>query len=106
MKFITIIFSFYMTLLAVMPCRDTDDFGDLSTSNTSLAQSHSDKEKTSKETCTPFCTCACCSTVRTVTSRQPVIQIFIQQITKTYAVTQVPAILEQSISVWQPPQIG
>lgn len=105
-KLVTIIFSIYMTLLAVMPCRDTDDFGDLSTSYTTLAQSHSENDKASKETCTPFCTCACCSTVRTVTSRQPVIQIFIQQVTKTYAVTQVPAVLEQSLSIWQPPQIG
>ena len=106
MKFVTIIFSVYMTLLAVLPCRDTDDFGDMVNSYTSYNKSHSGDEKAGKETCTPFCTCSCCSTVRTLTPHHPIAGVFIQEVKKTFGEPTVPALLEQSISIWQPPQIG
>jgi hypothetical protein len=95
-----------MILLAVLPCRDSDDFGILRNTSTSITQSHSADERTGKETCTPFCTCACCSTVRTIHPQQPVTLVFVQPFAQVYGETLVPAVLEQSISVWQPPQIG
>ncbi|CAM3691579.1 DUF6660 domain-containing protein [Mucilaginibacter galii] len=106
MKLLAILFSVYMILLAVLPCRDSDDFSSTLKANTSLSQSHSADEKGVKETCTPFCTCACCSTVRTIHAQQAVTLAFVQPIVQVYGETLVPAILEQSISVWQPPQIG
>jgi len=106
MKSLAILFSVYMILLAVLPCRDSDDFSSALKANTSLSQGHSTDEKEGKETCTPFCTCACCSTVRTIHPQQPVTLVFVQPFTQVYGETLVPAVLEQSISVWQPPQIG
>jgi hypothetical protein len=105
-KYLVIVFSFYMTLLAIMPCRDTDDFGDFRTENTSFNNDHSGNEKTGKETCTPFCACACCSTVRTIIPQQAAVSIYIQEIKQIFAQPSVPALLKQSLSVWQPPQIA
>jgi hypothetical protein len=106
MKFSAIVFSIYMILLAIMPCRDSDDYENLRNPNTSISQSHSADEKAGKETCTPFCTCACCSTVRTMHPQQVVTLVFVQPFVQVYGETLVPAVLEQSISVWQPPQIA
>ncbi|WP_345331511.1 DUF6660 family protein [Mucilaginibacter defluvii] len=106
MKYVAILFSFYLTLLAVLPCRDSDDFGDLVKTHTVVTKSHSADEKAGKETCTPFCTCACCSTVRTITPYHPVIGIFMQEVQQTFGEPDVPALLTQSVSVWQPPQIA
>ncbi len=105
MKYITIIFSLYMTFLAFWPCRDSDDFGDIAKSYSSFTKTHS-SEDSEKETCTPFCTCACCSIVRTVAPHSPVVTIFQQEVKQTYGEPKVPALLDQVIAIWQPPQLG
>lgn len=105
MKYFTIIFSIYMTLLALSPCRDSEDFSTISKRVTADLKSHSADKNTEKETCNPFCTCTCCSTVRTVTNYQPVVIVFQQELKQTFSEPQVPALLEQSISIWQPPQL-
>jgi hypothetical protein len=105
MKYLTIIFSFYMVILAVLPCRDRDDFADMVKSYTSIQNSHSGDEKAGQETCPPFCTCACCSTVRTLTPQLTTTTIFIQQVSRTYSEAPVHAVREQSISIWQPPRL-
>ncbi|WP_353959039.1 DUF6660 family protein [Mucilaginibacter myungsuensis] len=106
MKCLAILFSFYMILLAVLPCRDMDDFGGSEKTFTTITKSHSADEKAGKETCTPFCTCACCSTVRTITPYHPTISICVQEVKQKFGRPEVPALLEQSLSVWQPPQIS
>ncbi len=106
MKHLAIFFSIYMCFLAVMPCRDNDDFGIVDKQNTLITQSHSADEQAGKETCTPFCSCSCCSTVRTVTTNYPIGTIFQQEIKKTFSEPIVAALPDQAISVWQPPQIS
>lgn len=106
MKCLTIIFSIYMTLLAVLPCRDKDDFVDVIKSYTTINSSHSGNEEAGKETCTPFCTCSCCSTVRAISTYQPVAGLYLQEVKKSFGEPNVPALPEQIISIWQPPQIG
>ncbi|WP_352432940.1 hypothetical protein ABDD95_24070 [Mucilaginibacter sp. PAMB04274] len=95
-----------MTILAVLPCRDSDDFADVARSYPSIGKSHTANEKAGQETCPPFCTCACCSTVRTLTPQLSKTTIFIQPISRSYAEAPVPAVREQSISIWQPPRLG
>jgi hypothetical protein len=95
-----------MTLLAVLPCRDKDDFGDMTKSYTTISSSHSENEKAGKETCTPFCTCSCCSTVRTISIYQPLTDLYLPEVKKTFGEPNVPALPEQSISISQPPQIS
>ncbi len=105
MKYFTIIFSIYMTLLALSPCRDSEDFITISKLVTADAKSHSADERAGMDTCNPFCTCTCCSTVRTLTSHEPVVIIFHQELKQTFSEPKVPALLEESISIWQPPQL-
>ncbi|MBS7566850.1 hypothetical protein KHS38_20765 [Mucilaginibacter sp. Bleaf8] len=106
MKYLALLFSIYMIILAVLPCRDRDDFADMGKSYTSIQKSHTADEKAGQESCPPFCTCACCSTVRTLTPQLSFITIFVQPVSRTYAQTPVPAIREQSISIWQPPRLA
>lgn len=106
MKYLALLFSLYMIILAVLPCRDRDDLADAVRSYTSIQKSHTADEKAGQETCPPFCTCACCSTVRTLTPQISFITVFIQSVSRTYAEASVPAIREQSISIWQPPRLA
>ncbi|WP_091208092.1 DUF6660 family protein [Mucilaginibacter gossypiicola] len=104
MKYLAIIFSVYMTILAILPCQDREDMI-ASVMHVTVQKSHSANDERGQETCPPFCTCSCCSTARTLTARVA-ISIFIQSIIREYPNYSIAAIQDQPINIWQPPQIG
>lgn len=94
-----------MALLTMLPCRDSVDF-DMIKSHTTFTKAPSASEKTGKEACTPFCACSCCSVVRIVTSHQQVVLSSVQPVIKAYGESPVPAVLDQILTIWQPPRIS
>ncbi|TKC01860.1 hypothetical protein FA045_06335 [Pedobacter cryotolerans] len=94
-----------MTLLIMAPCRDMDDFASDSV-NTSIVYKDSGGDKNfSQETCTPFCTCACCSASRHFIPSQE-LNFVVKEAAVTFVEYKMPAIAEQFIEIYQPPQIA
>ncbi len=104
MKYVAFIFSIYFPLLALLPCQDREDMI-ASVMHVTIQKGHSCNEQRGQETCPPFCTCSCCSTARhlTVTVK---IGIFTKSVTREYPDYAIPALQEQPINIWQPPQIS
>ncbi|WP_143167080.1 DUF6660 family protein [Mucilaginibacter sp. OK098] len=105
MKYLAFIFSIYFVLLALLPCQDRNEIAAHVKIHAAVQQSHSGNDLCGQETCPPFCSCTCCSTARQLTSN-PALTIFTQTIARSYAEHAVAAIREQSIAIWQPPQIS
>jgi len=104
MKYVCIIFSIYFTLLALLPCQDKEDMI-ASITHTTIQKSHAPADERGQETCPPFCTCSCCSTARHLTATVTT-GIFTKKLQSVYPAYGIPAIQEQPINIWQPPQIG
>jgi len=104
MKLVTIILSIYMTILAIMPCQDSNDVI-ARVMQVTLHKSHSPNDERGQEVCPPFCTCNCCSTARTLTAIVTT-RVFTKSITREYADYDVAAVQKQPIKIWQPPQIA
>lgn len=105
MKWLNILICLYMIILAIMPCQDRDDAGVI-VNTVSVQQSHENDEKAGKEICTPFCTCSCCSTVRTLTPIVTIASTIESPVKKNYRQSLVPALSDQALSIFQPPQLG
>ncbi|MBD1362571.1 hypothetical protein IDJ77_02005 [Mucilaginibacter sp. ZT4R22] len=104
MRYIAFIFSFYFTLLTLLPCQDRDDMIG-SITHVTLQKNHSPNDERGQETCPPFCTCSCCSTARQLTATINT-GIHTQQVVREYPDYGIPAIQKQPIKIWQPPQKG
>jgi hypothetical protein len=61
-KFLTLIFAFYILLLPGMPCMDTGECNEASQTEISKSQAAPQQEN---EDCSPFCNCACCGHILT-----------------------------------------
>ncbi len=94
-----------MTLLAFMPCGDKKDNAVFEKYHTTIQKDHSCNNLPDQETCPPFCTCSCCSTVRALQS-QMVLEFTIAQVFRIYATQPTPAVQQMSVSIWQPPQLS
>lgn len=105
MKLLNIILCLYMTLLGILPCQDKNDAAFM-INTTSIQQAHHHEESAGKETCTPLCTCTCCSTVRTLTPQFTLASAVEVPVNQDYAQPSVPALADQVLSIWQPPQLG
>ncbi|MDN3584955.1 DUF6660 family protein [Mucilaginibacter flavus] len=104
MKYIAFIFSIYFTLLALLPCQDREDMI-ASVMHVTIQKSHAPSDERGQETCPPFCTCSCCSTARHLTATVA-IGVFTKTIASVYPDYSIPAVQEQPINIWQPPQIS
>jgi hypothetical protein len=104
MKYVAFIFSLYFTLLALLPCQDREDMI-ASVMHVTIQKSHSSNDERGLETCPPFCTCSCCSTARHLTATFTV-SVFTKSVARVYPDYAIPAVQEQPIKIWQPPQIS
>ncbi|WP_443192791.1 DUF6660 family protein [Mucilaginibacter sp. KACC 22063] len=93
-----------MTILAILPCQDREDMI-AGVMHVTVQKSHSANDERGQEICPPFCTCSCCSTARTLTAKVT-ISIFNKSIIREYPHYSIPAIQDQPINIWQPPQIS
>jgi hypothetical protein len=103
MKYLAIIFSIYIILLSLIPCQDKEDIAVNIGSISSFHNDHTAKERSGQEVCPPFCTCTCCSTARHLVTK-PVLGLFFKVVDRQYPDSKIPAVQEQSMAIWQPPQ--
>lgn len=106
MKIFIFIFSFYLIVLAIVPCNDKDNcrYQDKEHSLYKVTD-HSDHDSDT-EHCSPFCICACCGHsinnifyASTIYSLKPVVEeIFPIYYTSFFS--------EVYLSIWQPPKIS
>ncbi|MEE1946333.1 DUF6660 family protein [Pedobacter sp. KR3-3] len=102
MRYLTIICSVYMLLLAFMPCKDELVIV-VSQTQQVLQKDSGSAGHCNQEACPPFCTCACCSVVRHFLTTEPIVYIE-KSIVKPYLPTAVSALQKLSMPIWQPPQ--
>jgi hypothetical protein len=93
-----------MTFLALMPCQDKEDQGTISF-GTIISKSKACNEKAGQETCPPFCTCNCCSTVRYIAAQPATAPVIVELVT-AYPDYKIPVVQQQCLDIWQPPQIA
>jgi hypothetical protein len=61
MKIFSVILSIYILVLACLPCGDVNDCNKVSyETQYSFSRMNHTEHKEDTETCSPFCTCACC----------------------------------------------
>lgn len=107
MKFFTIIFSIYLVAISFLPCGDAYNDCNNSKPQTETTQDHSHKND-HNDICSPFCTCACCSTTVNF-AFQP---LKIKEAKLIFAETQKFPIWDFNFvsnfygNIWQPPKIN
>ena len=101
-KFLYLIFSFYLLILAIKPCCADDNCQEKETEKTATNSSHPEDCKE----CSPFFTCGSCSgftiSASFVQLAPSVNDYFLHRFTSYKE----PSLQEISHSVWQPPKLG
>jgi hypothetical protein len=105
-KFLSIIFGFYLFALAVIPCRDQDDCKySIDKQSSGVATNHAEHENDA-EHCSPFCMCACCIQSCSFTKFQVNLALNFPIITKKITVYHSLSTSSVSYSIWQPPKFS
>ena len=100
MKYIAILFSFYLIALTLLPCNDVLELK----ASYSSQNNYSNSDHCTEEGCAPFCSCSCCAVGKyvdlqaTIKLTSPIIQV-------TYVIRSNTAIKQQPVDVWQPPKL-
>ncbi len=101
MKFFGYILSFYLILLATVPCCAIDHCND---NKTGQATDHKEEDKDCGN-CSPFFNCEGCATATII--YQPVQFDFrVAVVSPVYPFYQHPSLTDADIDFWQPPKIG
>jgi hypothetical protein len=105
-RIITIIFSFYILILSLLPCGDKSDCKDNSASHIEYGTTdHSDHPQDS-ETCSPFCICVCCGQTINFLSFQQ-LAFNINPVSEKQIIFYRQSVLQEITSaIWQPPKIS
>ncbi|KAB2912960.1 MAG: DUF6660 family protein [Bacteroidota bacterium] len=106
MKYVLIILSIYLFSLSCIPCSDNKECDIIVSSLQNIGGMEHDEHNHTSESCTPFCTCSCCSTVapcNTIARFQ-----FVQNTTPdiVYPVLGDNFYSQYFNTIWQPPKIG
>jgi len=105
-KLFTLIFSFYLLALAVLPCSDKEDCKYMGSEQTTFSTTdHSDHEQDT-EHCSPFCMCACCGQTCGFIYYQTDLGLNFPTTSQKIVVYQSSFVSEVSFSIWQPPKIS
>ncbi|WP_369434700.1 DUF6660 family protein [Mucilaginibacter yixingensis] len=105
MKWFTILIGLYMTILAILPCRDKDDFA-ITIHHTTVSKGQQTDQSSCREACSPFCICSCCSVTRSVPRTFTSVVVFEQSIAQGYSELRVEPLRDQVLPIWQPPQLS
>ena len=103
MKILSLLFSFYLFGLFVMPC--TDNCLDEKEHHEAKNSKSEHQEHQEKNPCSPFCACACCG-VRVIQPEVFVLAEFkiFQSIQELNVQYQSPVFLKFTASIWHPPK--
>ncbi|GAB3323076.1 DUF6660 family protein [Hymenobacter humi] len=105
MRLFTVLFAFYLAILACLPCADKAPV-DRDSARTYVTSHESDAAHTRADWCTPLCQCHCCAG----TSMPTALRIALAAPSRAfydsgrYARLQPPAARHMPGSIWQPPQ--
>jgi hypothetical protein len=94
-----------MTVLTLMPCQDKEDYASSKAEVSSVQKQSKGIEHNDQEICPPFCTCSCCSVSRDFIQAKSY-EIVVYKVQTRYSEYKTPAIAEQFIEIYQPPQIA
>lgn len=106
MKFFTLIFSFYLLALSVVPCSDSFNAGQNNQNEKTFSASHSHSTD-STDFCSSLCICNCCSSP--VIAKFQATSITITKITilpqVNFPLRELSFVSTYTGNVWHPPQI-
>jgi hypothetical protein len=105
MKYLAVLFGFYLISLALMPCGDVFDNTAGAKTAYSLHKVTEGTEKCNHEACAPFCGCNCCS----VGKNFPLQFVYVKiepLLLVSYSLYPVSMPNSQALEVWQPPKLA
>ncbi len=102
-KCITALFALFLLVLAMVPCTDTHS-GPVSDDELSMHVSNQDEHNHGDESCSPFCTCQCCS-VHVTFSELPSPLVFRLAMEDVVHPQAIGTPLQANVPVWQPPKV-
>lgn len=106
MRILAFILCIYITALSVVPCTDgmsqNSNHSDIEVSTTEHDHNHSDHQ----DNCTPFCVCACCGTMITLPTVQPLVMSRIVISTDYLFHYTFDYSVDYSEEVWHPPSLS
>lgn len=104
MRYLTLLFSFYLAMLTLIPCGDKIDASIKEYAST-FHQQKSVNENCSFEGCPPSCACTCCSVSRHFIAN-PTKSFVVDIQLPSYGEYPIQEIKKQSIAIWQPPKLS
>jgi hypothetical protein len=106
MRIFAFILSLYITTLSVVQCADamppSSNHSDIEVSLAENEHNHSDH----KDDCTPFCACACCGSIVTLTTVQSLIATKIEISTDYLFYYTSDYSFDYNKGVWRPPTLS
>jgi hypothetical protein len=104
MKFLILLFNFYILALSILPCNDVDVCNENSDTKISMLTTNNKDDHKQTENCTPFCICSCCAVpiIHQATNTNEIVK-------QTYLSVQYPSLKifypsYSSVAIWQPPK--
>lgn len=107
MKWLIMIFTLYISVLAISPCGDAENHCDEKSTTTSSEEHNHDHD--ADDSCTPFCCCSCCGTQMTITNYQLSkiqTELVNEHISEKVSIEYVSSHSTYFGEIWQPPQIN
>lgn len=105
-KVLTLIFSFYLLALAVMPCSDKDNCQYQSADQSTFATTDHSDHDSDTENCSPFCMCACCGQFFSSPFSHYSLSLHVPVSLEKFPVYKASFVSEVYLSIWQPPKIS
>jgi hypothetical protein len=102
MRWFGYIFSAMILLFSLMPCGDAENCTD--PVRVAASADHSTHEHAT-DTCSPFCSCACC-VVHVVTANPVAFSVFIPVQSSAGPEPEIKSYPVIALPIWQPPQLG
>jgi hypothetical protein len=103
MRFVALLLALLVLGLSLVPCADAQELAN-GVQAKETSKTHS-KQAGHQESCSPFCHCACCAGFSITHEFAEVISQPLIHSTQ-YNSSYIPEILDISLPVWQPPQLG
>lgn len=105
MKILATILSLYLLVITCMPCCDLQECDNASESQFTTQQSHQAENEHANEICSPFCICACCTSVVELDQTDEY-SFDRPEVTATFFQHTVAVVSNDFSAIWQPPKVG
>ncbi|QMU26527.1 DUF6660 family protein [Adhaeribacter radiodurans] len=104
MKWVAVIFSFYLLVLSCIPCADAAPRDNAAQTAFSVDDNKAESHSSDVDLCSPLCLCTCCTGATLVHPAIKVESIPVQ-VNIPVPVYQPVSISHPTFSIWQPPQL-